>query len=85
MTGDREDKAPPYLDLGETPADSSGGSTLALNLNSPDAVVAYLPVLHSTSSRTRAREPGHVLSLTYPKRAHLGLSRSVMSLPSYIV
>jgi hypothetical protein len=81
MTGDG-DKAPPYLGLGETRADSSGGSTLALD--TPDAVVAYLPILHS-SSRTRAREPGHVLSLTYPKRAHLGLSRSAMSLPSNIV
>ena len=79
MTGDR-DKAPPYL--GETRADSSDGSIVALN--TPDAVVAYLPILHS-GSRTRAREPGHVLSLTYPKRAHLGLSRSVMSLPSHIV
>jgi hypothetical protein len=76
------DKAPPYLGLDETRADSSGGSTLTLN--TPDAVVAYLPILHS-SSRTRAREPGHVLSLTYPKRAHLGLSRSAMSLPSNIV
>ena len=81
MTGDG-DKAPPYLGLGETRADSSDRSTLTLN--TPDAVVAYLPILHS-SSRTRAREPGHVLSLTYPKRAHLGLSRSVMSLPSNIV
>ncbi|KAF8491591.1 hypothetical protein F5888DRAFT_1735122 [Russula emetica] len=83
-TGDGGDKAhPPFLGLGETRADSSDGSTLALNTQ--DAVVAYLPILHSSSSRTRAREPGHVLSLTYPKRAHLGLSRSAMSLPSHIV
>ena len=79
MTGDR-DKATPYL--GETRADSSDGSTLAFN--TPDAVVAYLPILHS-SSRTRAREPGHVRSLTFPKRAHLGLSRSTMSPPEHIV
>jgi hypothetical protein len=77
------DKAPPYND--ETRADLSDSST-TLALNTPDAIVAYLPILHSGSRATRAREPGHVLSLTYPKRAHLGLSRSsAMSLPSNIV
>ena len=73
------DKVPPTY-LSETRADSS---TTSLALNTPDAVVAYLPILHSSSRATRAREPGHVLSLTYPKRAHLGLSRS--SLPTHIV
>ncbi len=78
MTGDRDRKAPPFL--GDTRPDSS------LALNTPDAVVAYLPILHSSNiSRTRSREPGHVLSLTYPKRAHLGLSRPAMSLPPHIV
>lgn len=77
MTGD---KASPYL--GETRADSSDGSALALD--TPDAVVAYLPILHS-GSRARSCEPGHVRSLTYPKRAHLGLPRSAESLSSHIV
>ena len=77
MTGD---KSSPYL--GETRAGSSDGSALALD--TPDAAVAYLPILHS-SSRTRSRDPGHVRSLTYPKRAHLGLHRSAESLPSPIV
>jgi hypothetical protein len=75
MTGD---KAPPLLS--ETRADSSSDGS-ALALNTPEAVVAYLPILHSGSRTRDHRERGHVLSLTYPKRAHLGLSRSGMSLP----
>ena len=90
------DKAPTYI-AGETRADSSSDGTVALTLNTPDAVVAYLPILHSSSPSTetltpaghryRTLGPGRALSLTYPKRVHLGLSRSGMgmSLPSQIV
>ena len=82
MTGD---KAPPLLS--ETRAHSSSSSDgSALALNTPEAVVAYLPILHSGSRTRDHRGRGHVLSLTYPKRAHLGSSRSGMSLPqSHIV
>ena len=90
------DKAPTYI-ADETRADSSSDGTVALTLNTPDAVVAYLPILHSSSPSTetltpaghrhRTLGPGRALSLTYPKRVHLGLSRSGMgmSLPSQIV
>lgn len=79
------DKAP-YLG-GEARVDSSDGTALALS--SPDAVVAYLPILHSRSpSLTPATdEAGRALSLTYPKRVHLSLSRSggAMSFPQHMV
>ncbi|KAF8473729.1 hypothetical protein DFH94DRAFT_764130 [Russula ochroleuca] len=88
------DKAPAYIS-GGTRADSSSDGTAALTLNTPDAVVAYLPILHNSYPSTetltpaghRTLGPGRALSLTYPKRVHLGLSRSGMgmSLPSQIV
>ena len=82
------DKAP-YLG-GAAHVDSSDGT--GLSLNTPDAVVAYLPILHSrspslTPAGHRTSKPGRALSLTYPKRVHLGSSRSSvgMSLPPHIV
>jgi hypothetical protein len=82
------DKAP-YLG-GGAHVESSDGTGLALN--TPDAIVAYLPILHSRSPSLtlaghRTSEPGRALSLTYPKRVHLGSSRSSVgiSLPPHIV